>query len=99
MIDSIDDSIKKLKNESEAYFVFFYFFSLAFSIPVAQKSCGKRTIKEPQPTIVGGRNASEGEFPWQVSIGVREFGTIDHVCGGSILSANTILTAGHCVAL
>ena len=67
--------------------------SQVFSGLVAQKSCGKRTIKKPQPRIIGGRNASKGEFPWQVylSIGFGGF------CGGTILSPKTILTAGHCM--
>ena len=64
--------------------------SQVFSGPLAQKSCGKRTIKKPQPRIIGGRNALKGEFPWQVSIG--------GYCGGTILSSKTILTAGHCVS-
>lgn len=44
--------------------------------------------------IVGGENTTIQEHPWQVSI--RE-GTSRHDCGGSILNANWILTAAHCV--
>jgi len=42
--------------------------------------------------IVGGENADRGEFPFQVSL--RYFGS--HLCGGSVLSRNLILTAAHC---
>jgi len=42
--------------------------------------------------IVGGEDAEQGEFPSQVSIQI--FGS--HSCGGSIISANAVLTAGHC---
>jgi len=44
--------------------------------------------------IVGGTVAERGEFPWQVSW--RSLGS--HSCGGSILSENWVLSAGHCCA-
>lgn len=72
-------------------------FSVALSSPLTEPTCGKRGNIFPQPRIVGGRNASVGEFPWQVSVQVRMAGKLYHNCGGSILSSNTILTAGHCV--
>ena len=72
-------------------------FSIAFSKPTADQVCGKQSIV-PEPTIIGGRNVEEGEFPWQVSIGfVSSKGSIGYTCGGAILSKNTVLTAGHCV--
>ncbi|KAM7348081.1 serine protease SP24D-like [Cochliomyia hominivorax] len=43
--------------------------------------------------IVGGKNAYEGQFPYQVSL--RRNGS--HTCGGSIISRNFVLTAAHCV--
>ena len=48
--------------------------------------------------IVGGSNAELGEFPYQVSI--REFADspLTHICGGSILNENWVLTAAHCCA-
>jgi trypsin len=43
--------------------------------------------------IVGGTAAEIGEIPWQVSIKtVLGF----HMCGGSIISADWIVTAAHC---
>lgn len=44
--------------------------------------------------IVGGRDAVAGEFPWQISL---QSNSGSHFCGGSILDANYILTASHCV--
>ncbi|KAF4441035.1 AChain A Fusarium Oxysporum Trypsin At Atomic Resolution [Fusarium acutatum] len=46
------------------------------------------------PNIVGGTSASAGDFPFIVSIS-RNGGPW---CGGSLLNANTVLTAAHCVS-
>uniref|UniRef100_A0A1A9WSE0 Lectizyme n=1 Tax=Glossina brevipalpis TaxID=37001 RepID=A0A1A9WSE0_9MUSC len=46
-----------------------------------------------EPRIVRGRNATLGQFPYMVSLRYRN----SHICGGSIISANYILTAAHCV--
>uniref|UniRef100_A0A8C0C3H9 Transmembrane protease serine 2 n=1 Tax=Buteo japonicus TaxID=224669 RepID=A0A8C0C3H9_9AVES len=43
--------------------------------------------------IVGGSGAVLGQWPWQVSLHVQ--GT--HVCGGSIITRQWIVTAAHCV--
>ncbi|KAF5287777.1 hypothetical protein FQA39_LY15713 [Lamprigera yunnana] len=45
------------------------------------------------PRIIGGENAEDGQFPYQVSIHLRG----RHNCGGSIISVDSILTAGHCL--
>lgn len=47
--------------------------------------------------ITGGEDAEAGEFPYQISLQWGIFGMYQHVCGGSIIAPNWILTAGHCV--
>ncbi|PVD20358.1 hypothetical protein C0Q70_18512 [Pomacea canaliculata] len=43
--------------------------------------------------IVAGVNALACEFPWAVVVRVGS-----SLCGGSILDADTVITAGHCVS-
>ncbi|XP_045408307.1 plasma kallikrein isoform X2 [Lemur catta] len=45
--------------------------------------------------IVGGTNSSWGEWPWQVSLQVQ-LGSRRHMCGGSIIGRQWVLTAAHC---
>ncbi|XP_012261245.2 chymotrypsin-1-like [Athalia rosae] len=47
----------------------------------------------PIGKIIGGDNAEEGEFPWQVSL--RDNGR--HFCGGTLISNQHVLTAAHCL--
>ena len=48
--------------------------------------------------IVGGEEAADGEFPWQVSL--RQIAGVGatHFCGGSVIDKDWVLTAAHCCA-
>ncbi|XP_028642955.1 serine protease 42 [Grammomys surdaster] len=50
--------------------------------------CGQPFMK-----IMGGVDAEEGKWPWQVSVRVRHM----HVCGGSLINSQWVLTAAHCI--
>lgn len=54
--------------------------------------------READGKIVGGVVAKEGEVPYIISLQRKGWsGGWSHSCGGSILNANTIITAAHCV--
>ncbi|XP_044160581.1 transmembrane protease serine 9-like [Bufo gargarizans] len=53
--------------------------------------CGSPVISK---RIVGGTDASEGAWPWQISL--RYQGS--HICGGSLISNQWVLCAAHCFA-
>ncbi|XP_029994680.1 acrosin [Sphaeramia orbicularis] len=59
-----------------------------------QDSCGQRFLVGPpaESRIVGGLEAPEGAWPWQVSIQIY----FSHHCSGTILNNLWVLTAGHC---
>ncbi|CAL8070442.1 unnamed protein product [Orchesella dallaii] len=65
---------------------------VANSVPQPTCSCGVRN-QQTQSRIVGGSNASPGEFPWRCALYSRFLGVF---CGCSIISRNYILTAAHC---
>jgi secreted trypsin-like serine protease/subtilisin-like proprotein convertase family protein len=49
------------------------------------------------PAIVGGREAEPGEWPWQVAlINAGGHPYDDQYCGGSLISADWVVTAAHC---
>uniref|UniRef100_A0A8C3L8I8 Coagulation factor XI n=1 Tax=Chrysolophus pictus TaxID=9089 RepID=A0A8C3L8I8_CHRPC len=51
--------------------------------------------KKASTRIIGGTDSSPGEWPWQVSLHVK-LSRRRHLCGGSIISNQWILTAAHC---
>ena len=46
------------------------------------------------PYIIGGQDATPGDWPWQVSL---QNSRGSHFCGASIIGSEWVLTAAHCV--
>ncbi|XP_075687733.1 prostasin [Rhinoderma darwinii] len=61
----------------------FFFFSFS-AVNLASGQIANR--------IVGGQDGNILDWPWQVSLWYKT----DHVCGGSLLTAQYVLTAAHC---
>ncbi|XP_027718877.1 serine protease 27-like [Vombatus ursinus] len=68
-----------------------FFLLLQFGTKEAESTtaCGQPRMLN---RMVGGQNAQEGEWPWQVSI--QRNGT--HFCGGSLITDQWVMTAAHC---
>ncbi|XP_048587670.1 chymotrypsin-C isoform X2 [Nematostella vectensis] len=52
--------------------------------------CGRRPSGA---RVIGGEDAAPHSWPWQISLRVRG----KHMCGGTLISPDWVLTAGHCV--
>lgn len=58
--------------------------------------CGSPAIKPDTSTsIVGGKDVIPYSWPWQVLLVSKSDGEL--VCGGSLISPQWVMTAGHCV--
>ncbi|XP_053157584.1 transmembrane protease serine 12-like isoform X2 [Hemicordylus capensis] len=72
----------------------------ALAATTASDECGTRPLMDETATgsrIVGGHDAQPGAWPWQVSLQVYQFGVgYHHICGGSLVSNSSVLTAAHC---
>lgn len=69
--------------------------TLLTSSAVKANELGTHVVPESSainPTIVGGVNATKGEFPWIASIQLNG----RHDCGGSLVADGWLLTAAHC---
>ncbi|XP_067314563.1 trypsin-like [Pseudorasbora parva] len=54
--------------------------------------CGQAPLNT---RIVGGVDAPDGSWPWQVSLHSSTYG--GHFCGGSLINNEWVLTAAHCL--
>ncbi|XP_037681946.1 serine protease 44-like [Choloepus didactylus] len=57
-------------------------------LPPVSSGCGRRSTR-----IVGGAPAAEKKWPWQVSLQIND----KHLCGGSLIHHQWVLTAAHCI--
>ncbi|XP_067910364.1 transmembrane protease serine 5-like [Heterodontus francisci] len=60
---------------------------------VIKLKCSDCGEKHDFSMIIGGQEAKQGSWPWQVTL----YYNYNHVCGGSIIDQYWIITAAHCV--
>jgi len=63
-------------------------------------TCGKRlndsaTITSPD-RVIGGREAIPGSWPWQADLQIAVYYPNGHMCGGTLINAQWVVSAAHC---
>merc|ERR1719297_195923 len=76
-------------------FVLFAVVALAAGAPKISKKALSTPLSRGGGRIVGGTEASPGEFPHQIAL-LRGGVGGSLMCGGSLVAADRVITAGHC---
>lgn len=80
-----------------------FFFSIIGYLGYGEE-CGIKPVSNINKRIVGGSEATENEWPWQVQINHPPFiykgesvPGRTHICGGALIRKDWVLTAAHCL--
>ena len=73
---------------SNIFFVLLFFF-------IETAECGKRPSQPSR--VVNGEDATPNTWPWQISLRYEHYKDYEHICGGSLIEKDWVLTAAHCV--
>ena len=67
-------------------------------LPFAVTSTAVQAAGIEETTIIGGREADPGDWPWMVALMTDPTaGVSGHYCGGALIAPEWVLTAAHCV--
>ncbi|XP_059189016.1 chymotrypsin-like elastase family member 2A [Centropristis striata] len=69
---------------------------LAFVVASAY-GCGIPTFPPVVSRVVAGEDAKPHSWPWQISLQSDSSGRWRHICGGTLISSDWVLTAAHCI--
>jgi len=72
--------------------VIYLLFALLVAATAPLPSVYAQDVPATDPNIVGGSEATPGEYPWQVYLIIGQF-----ACGGALIAPQWVLTAAHCV--
>uniref|UniRef100_A0AAY4CRN2 Peptidase S1 domain-containing protein n=1 Tax=Denticeps clupeoides TaxID=299321 RepID=A0AAY4CRN2_9TELE len=70
---------------------------LASVLVATALGCGTPPIEPSTTRVVNGVDARPHSWPWQISLQYDKDGEWRHTCGGSLIAANWVMTAAHCI--
>ncbi|GFQ68517.1 plasma kallikrein [Trichonephila clavata] len=69
-------------------------------LPLVSTTCGVRPkasfFDEGADRIVGGKEATPGSWPWQADLQLFFYHPNGHMCGGTLINAQWVISAAHC---
>ncbi|CAG9811731.1 unnamed protein product [Chironomus riparius] len=71
-------------------------FKIVILIKLLSIICVVSSQNSKSERIFGGTAAEDGQFPYMVDLSVLYRGEFYHICGGTLIHSNWIITAGHC---
>ncbi|KAK5932924.1 hypothetical protein CgunFtcFv8_004593 [Champsocephalus gunnari] len=72
---------------------------LASVLIASALGCGTPAIEPLTSRVVNGVDATPHSWPWQISLQYERNGAWRHTCGGSLIAANWVMTAAHCIKM
>ncbi|XP_067873594.1 proproteinase E-like isoform X3 [Heterodontus francisci] len=60
--------------------------------------CGQTSYPPYSSKVVNGVDARPYSWPWQISLKVGYGSSFSHTCGGTLISTDWVMTAGHCIS-
>ncbi|XP_047539159.1 chymotrypsin-like elastase family member 2A [Vanessa atalanta] len=87
-------------NPNRSYFEKYQLGTEAFWSQAPDKFCGRRRINTKYTELlVSGSASKSGEWPWHIALYKLKKGTLEYICGGTLISKFSVLTAAHCATV